>query len=327
MADAVRAPNAFAEFQFSTENYPERERVEAWREEFGRRLLRIDIAPQAFENFHASATAYRGSNFGLLRATTSAVHQSNSPALIAGDDVTFGVVANAQWGAAQLGRSADFGPGDGAMLSNGEVGSISLPHESRYVVFAIPQSMIRPLVPDLDAMLVRRVPASNPALRMLMGYLGLVAIGLTPEPDLASMFTSHVADLLALALGPTRDAAEQAKGRGLRAARLHAIKTAVVKNLARLDLSIDAIAIAHRITPRQVQRLFELDGTTFTEFVLRERLALAHRLLRAPGHAARPIGAVAMDAGFGDLSYFNRVFRRRYGATPSDIRAAGRGTN
>ena len=29
---------------------------------------------------------------------------------------------------------------------------------------------------------------------------------------------------------------------------------------------------------------------------------------------------IAYDVGFGDLSYFNRVFRRRYGATPSDIR-------
>jgi AraC-like DNA-binding protein len=29
-----------------------------------------------------------------------------------------------------------------------------------------------------------------------------------------------------------------------------------------------------------------------------------------------------MDAGFGDLSYFNRAFRRRYRAAPSDVRAA-----
>jgi AraC-like DNA-binding protein len=28
-----------------------------------------------------------------------------------------------------------------------------------------------------------------------------------------------------------------------------------------------------------------------------------------------------MEAGFGDLSYFNRAFRRRYGASPSDVRA------
>jgi AraC-like DNA-binding protein len=36
------------------------------------------------------------------------------------------------------------------------------------------------------------------------------------------------------------------------------------------------------------------------------------------------ITAIAFDAGFGDLSYFNRTFRRRYGATPSDIRNGGK---
>jgi methylphosphotriester-DNA--protein-cysteine methyltransferase len=30
---------------------------------------------------------------------------------------------------------------------------------------------------------------------------------------------------------------------------------------------------------------------------------------------------IKLDIGFGDLSYFNRAFRRRYGASPSDVRA------
>jgi AraC-like DNA-binding protein len=33
---------------------------------------------------------------------------------------------------------------------------------------------------------------------------------------------------------------------------------------------------------------------------------------------------IAYDCGFGDVSYFNRVFRRRYGAAPSDVRAQAR---
>ena len=32
------------------------------------------------------------------------------------------------------------------------------------------------------------------------------------------------------------------------------------------------------------------------------------------------VGAIAYDVGFGDLSYFNRCFKRRYGATPREIR-------
>jgi AraC-like DNA-binding protein len=34
------------------------------------------------------------------------------------------------------------------------------------------------------------------------------------------------------------------------------------------------------------------------------------------------ISAIAQDAGFGDLSYFNRSFRKRFGITPSEWRDA-----
>ena len=71
-----------------------------------------------------------------------------------------------------------------------------------------------------------------------------------------------------------------------------------------------AIAARHRIMPRCVQRLFENEGTTFTDYVLAQRLARAHRLLSDPRRAVQKISTVAFDAGFGDLSYFNRTFRR-----------------
>jgi AraC-like DNA-binding protein len=55
--------------------------------------------------------------------------------------------------------------------------------------------------------------------------------------------------------------------------------------------------------------------------VLDQRLARAHCMLGDPRFADRTISAIAFAAGFGDLSYFNRVFRARYDATPSDVRA------
>jgi len=47
--------------------------------------------------------------------------------------------------------------------------------------------------------------------------------------------------------------------------------------------------------------LFDGEGTTFSQYVLAERLACARRVLL-------------------DLSHFNHAFRRRYGATPSEVR-------
>ena len=63
---------------------------------------------------------------------------------------------------------------------------------------------------------------------------------------------------------------------------------------------------------------------TFSEFVLAQRLARARRMLADPRHDAETISAIAFACGFGDLSYFNRVFRRQYAATPTAVREAAR---
>jgi AraC-like DNA-binding protein len=43
-------------------------------------------------------------------------------------------------------------------------------------------------------------------------------------------------------------------------------------------------------------------------------------MLSDPRFGDRSISSVALHVGFGDLSYFDRAFRRRYVATPSEIR-------
>lgn len=141
-----------------------------------------------------------------------------------------------------------------------------------------------------------------------------------PNPELVRTVAIHLRDLAALMLGPARDAAVVAEGRGLRAARLTAIKRDIIDHLDQPDLTVSAIATRHAITPRYVQLLFASEGATFSEFVLDQRLGYVHRLLTDPLFAGRSISALAFEAGFGDVSYFNRAFRRRYGATPSDIR-------
>ena len=42
-----------------------------------------------------------------------------------------------------------------------------------------------------------------------------------------------------------------------------------------------------------------------------------------PWPSVTHIGAIALEAGFGDISHFNRRFKQRYAMTPSDLR----GTN
>jgi len=44
-------------------------------------------------------------------------------------------------------------------------------------------------------------------------------------------------------------------------------------------------------------------------------------MLMDPRRAGEKIISVALDAGFANVSYFNRAFRRVYGDTPSGVRA------
>jgi AraC-like DNA-binding protein len=69
-----------------------------------------------------------------------------------------------------------------------------------------------------------------------------------------------------------------------------------------------------------VQLLFEEDGETFTDYVMEQRLVSAYRMLREERFRHLTIAAIAYRAGFGDLSHFNRNFKRRFGDTPSEIR-------
>ena len=72
--------------------------------------------------------------------------------------------------------------------------------------------------------------------------------------------------------------------------------------------------------------LFETEGTTFSQFVLARRLSLARRMLADPWLDHQAIAAIAYEAGFGDLSYFNRAFRRHFGMTPGEVRMERAGT-
>jgi AraC-like DNA-binding protein len=113
-----------------------------------------------------------------------------------------------------------------------------------------------------------------------------------------------------------------AHGRGLRAARIEAIKAELTQN-PRLDL--DRLAACQGISPRYVQMLFDEAGTTFSVFVLERRLDAARNMLASPRYAAWMIAAIALEAEFGDLSHFNRRFKQRYGMTPSELRVRAKG--
>jgi AraC-like DNA-binding protein len=317
----------FTEYRFSTDDLPERDRISAWREHFARTLLGVDFEPLPEASLHADMRLCALPGLPIASGSVSAARYERTPERIAdgNDDLYLVAVKGSPCTVSQRGREMALGDGDAVLISGSDVSTFISFKTMHFLNLCIPFAALAPLASDLDDAVARPIPRDTEALRLLIGYLGVLRENRAlTAPDLHHSVTTHVHDLAALAIGATREAAAMAGGRGLRAARLHALKADIVKILGHRDLSIGAVAARHGITVRYLHKLFENEGKTFSEFVLSQRLARAHRLLTDPRCAGHPISAIAYQAGFGDLSYFNRSFRRCYGVTPSDIREQAR---
>ena len=225
----------------------------------------------------------------------------------------------------QGGREVVLGDGEATLVSLSDP-MISTPRPpGGLLVLRVPMPRLAPRLSRGHDCIARRIPFGTPALGLLTSYVGMAWKAPTlADRNLQQLLVSHLYDLMAVSIGATRDAAEEARDGGLRAARLHALKRDIAVHLDQSDLSVYSLATRHRYTPRFVQRLFEAEGTTFTDYVLAQRLARAREMLVDPRFDREKISTVAYDCGFGDVSYFNRAFRRLYGAAPSDIRAQAR---
>jgi len=318
-------PNAPKLIRFSTNDLPERGRLDAFLDIYGRTILKHDVEPIGDSPFEFQAKLYALPGLGLSSAVISPCVAPRRLRHIDSDDLVLNISLTGGRIVHQRGREATTHEGEAILTTSGDPGIVTILKESPIISLRVPRDILKATIADLDSALLRPIAPATPALRLLTSHVGAIAdVDTLTSPGLRNPVVAHVHDLVSLTIGATREAAEIAQGRGVREARLRAIKREIMENLGNHGLSIAAIAARHGITPRYVHILFEDEGTTFSQFVLGHRLARAHRMLRDPRHVAHSITSIAFECGFGDLSHFSRAFRRQYGATPSDIGKAAR---
>jgi len=311
-----------ASFRLMTDMVPERDRVEVMREIYGRTVLKVDLDPLGPTHVDMKVRALPG--LGIATGTCSEFRVHHSTPLIDSDDLILRVALEGASVMKHRGREEPVGNGQALMMSGEEVGlNVIQPGGLRFVNVSFSLKQLSPLIGDPAAALMQPLPTGGGAMRLLLDYVQSIQdAGDVLTPEAWHLATTHIFDLVALAMGATRDAAEIARGRGVRVARLRAIKADILAHGGHGELSAEDIASRHRLSTRYIRKLFESEGTSLSDFMLCQRLLRAHRMLGDRRHAGRSITAIAFEAGFNDLSYFNRAFRRRYDATPSDVRAA-----
>lgn len=102
------------------------------------------------------------------------------------------------------------------------------------------------------------------------------------------------------------------------------IQTFLAAHLSK-PLTLKDVARAVRLSPTYASRVYKtLTGETIWTTLTRLRLERAYTLLRETGY---PVAEVARACGFADQGYFTRLFRHRYGFSPSSLRSSWRRSN
>jgi AraC-like DNA-binding protein len=298
-----------------------RDPVREWREQYARCCLTVGFEPLPGATFGASVKPI----FPELRTVRAALSAGflfrDDDLLRDGNDCLEIIVAQSpELNITHQGREIRLAPGDATIMqanATGRVGS----HESFgffEVVISPAEWEARGARPEDGFM--QRLSGKSEAVQLLRRYLGSVEKRLTVSVDNRSIIRRHIIDLTVLAATAGCSIGESGASAVLATRRASALDY-IASHFSDPELSLAKVAQSLSISPRYLQRLLESSGTSFTAHVTELRLKHAFTLLTTENLSDVRICDIALQAGFSDISHFNRLFRSRFGETPKGVRA------
>jgi len=306
---------------FKTDVLPERDRFPAFCEGMFRHIIGADIAQIGSAPFSGALDIRRAGAVGIahISVTPANITRRASNLSDGNDAIVIQSWQRGFGGLTQGERNNRIESGEVLIIDNAKPATVCVESASDFWSLTIPRYNIVASAPGIAPCATTKL-TNSPGFQLLFGYLEEIAAADVADRRTAQLVGDHLIDLAAFALGAVAKSSAR-DGDGVRAARRSNILREIERRSGDPGLNAVTIALLLGITPRYVHLLLEETGRSFTHHVLERRLQRAAALLRDPQWSHSKIAGIAAEAGFNDLSNFNRAFRRRFGTTPSDIRA------
>jgi AraC-like DNA-binding protein len=318
----IAAGDTFSSREFSTRDLPKGRRLSAYRDMLNASVgnFEVEAAGDAFE-FRAHSVTMPGLGIAHIASSPLRVERPRGGVPDVTRDLVLTVVRDGTSTTTQAGREVTV-RGRGAFLSSSLEPLVMQRSGARLINYSLLRSDLAPAIARFDRVLQTAIPLDSEAMRLLIGYTNLaVRDGALASAEFRKLAVRHIHDLIALAIGATRDAAEMAKTRGLAAARraeLYArARRLIALRFDEPDLAPGEVARLLGVSERLLQKVFSERGEAVMATLWDERVARAARLLSVAEAADRSVTDVAFACGFNDSSHFGRVFAARMGQPPS----------
>ena len=169
----------------------------------------------------------------------------------------------------------------------------------------------------------RPLPLQGDAVLLNAIVRDLVRIGpSTLSPAAVAIMREQMLDLTAVVFGNLAGTMPRLGA----AARFGTLKLRVFieSQLTNPDADAQSIAAGAGVSERHANRLLALEGTSIRRLLIERRLNKCREIIEDPQHQHRSISDIAFFYGFRNLSHFTRVFKDRFGVSPSEHRSAVR---
>ncbi len=317
----TQGPNRFSIFHRGPSKGPD---FEAWREGICRGFCRLDVGPaeQDYIDCHNEFAQVNSIAVATPKGGSARFARTRDLLTDGCDDLVLISATRGTVHVTQNNKAIDLTAGQMCLTEMNVAGFADLTRNGGFTTARFPRRLLLQVAPLAETQLARPL-GHDRTLNMMIDRYFRLCHDVAGDLDILGQKAAeqHLTDLVGLLLGTRSAQNNRVDPDESSTGRLNLVKADVLRNLERNDLTIESIARANALSTRQAQRLFASSGTTFSEFVLEQRLLLARRLLLHEQSRHRKVSDIAYRVGFNDLSYFHKSFRRRFGISPADMRA------
>lgn len=307
-------------YHFATHQLPKARQLEAWQAWYD---TIFDVTPRQASNDDFIATnstwTIPGLTLSLVVSPANTVNRTKSA--IRHNSVDHWVITLSKRSVSDVatrGLTFEVAPNTPFILSFSDEIGIRRRREDNRLQLILARDNFQAIAPVIDA--ARGMALTSPTARMLADYIRLLEHNVPAlDDDAASRLANAVQAMLLACLTPNADSRSAASDQ-IRLTLMERVRRAVRTNLRSPSLG-PAKLCREAGTPRsQLYRLLESEGGV-AHYIQRRRLSESFSMLSDAANDL-PIGEIAEMLCFSDASSFTRAFRREFGISPSDVRAA-----
>ena len=190
--------------------------------------------------------------------------------------------------------------------------------EASLYVIKIPLSLLTSQVSQIEREFARSLSLESGVGRLLFFQITHI-INTINQYELTDIerhvLEQQLLNLLVLHLSSPTEAL-MSSNTDVKSTHLKRIESYVYRNLHNPDLSPATVAKACHVSVRYLHKLFKEAPYSYSEWVKSMRLKQAHQLLRSQPFLS--IYEIAQKVGYGDQSYFSRIYKKHFGYSPKD---------